>query len=361
MKKNKYTILHLPTSVGGNPWGLSQGERSLGLESSVLYRKSNWLNYPYHINLHLENHKNYIKFIKLISAFFKLRNQYDIFHFNFGSSLIHAPEYGLYHLELPFYPKNKKLFVTYNGCDSRQKYPTMQRRKISACHQSDCYDGICNSGKMDRMRQKSIRKMTKHVKHIWAVNPDLLYFLPEDKSSFLPYSVIVENKRYLPYFSNKKLNIVHAPTNQAAKGSSYILQALEDIQKTHSNEVDIQIIEGIPHAQATKMYQQADLIIDQLLVGWYGGFAIEVMNMRKPVICRIEKDDLHWLPKEMAVDVLEAFIQAEPNNIKEVILRCIADRQFLKEKSEAAIEYANKWHHPEYVASITKANYEEYL
>ena len=37
-------VLHLPTSVGGNAWGLSQAEKTLGIYSQVLVEENNWLN-----------------------------------------------------------------------------------------------------------------------------------------------------------------------------------------------------------------------------------------------------------------------------------------------------------------------------
>jgi hypothetical protein len=352
--------LHLPTSVGGNAWSLAQGERELGLESRVLCASGNWLKYPCDISLHLEQVDNpFVKLARLTAAFLKVRNSYDIYHFNYGSSLIHTAGVGLHHLELPFYPKNKKLFVTYNGCDARQKYPTTKRRTISACHDPDCYEGMCNSGRRDRCKRKSIRKMAAYVKHMWAVNPDLLYFLPPEKSSFLPYAVAVDTTGVVPPdFSKRKLTIVHSPTNRACKGSSYILDALQHIRKSHRNYFEVKLVENVPHEHALHMYRQADLVIDQLLVGWYGGFAVEAMSMGKPVICRIESEDLRFVPKQMADDVLRAFIQGEPPTITDVILRCLEDRRFLREKAEAGTEYARTWHDPRYVARITKEKYE---
>jgi hypothetical protein len=80
--------------------------------------------------------------------------------------------------------------------------------------------------------------------------------------------------------------------------------------------------------------------------------------MGKPVICRIEEEDLHFIPKQMAADLKDAFIQGEETNLKEVILRCIEDREFLQRKSEAGLDYARTWHDPKYVAGITKEAYE---
>ncbi|NET57863.1 MAG: glycosyltransferase [Symploca sp. SIO2E6] len=352
-------VLHLPSSVGGNAWGLAQGERFLGLDSSVLVSRQNWLQYPADINLNLQNYSSQPrKLAKLAQTFLEIRNKYDIFHFNFGSSLIHLPAKHLNQFELPFYPDKAKLFVTYNGCDARQKYLTIQRTKIAACHNTNCYGGQCNSGKLDKYRRQGINKMERYVSHIWALNPDLLYFLPKGKSSFLPYSISFDGIDLFPPKLGKKLKIVHAPTNREAKGSDHILAALQKIQKTQANYIDVSLVENLPHAQALKIYQEADLIIDQVLIGWYGGFAVEAMKMGKPIIARIAQQDLHFLPEQMAKDVVETVIQAEPDTIYQVLLNCIENRQILRKKSEASLEYVNKWHNLKYVANLTKQRYE---
>ena len=94
-------VLHLPTPTAGNSWGLSQGERALGLDSKVLYSVSDWLDYPADINLRLERYHNLVKLPLLFAAFLAIRSKYDVYHFNFGSSLVHAPNQGIFHAELP--------------------------------------------------------------------------------------------------------------------------------------------------------------------------------------------------------------------------------------------------------------------
>jgi hypothetical protein len=342
------------------PWALAQAERALGIESSVLYSQSSWMDYPANTTLRLEQvHGKLARFTKLFRTFLQIRDNYEVFHFNFGQSLLSLQRFGIYEAEVPFYPKDKKLFVTYNGCDARQKYPTIERTTVSACHRSRCYSGICNSGTMDKIKQKRIGKMAQYVGHMWAVNPDLLHFLPKDKSSFLPYLVNVEiTPPKKMDFDKKKLRVIHAPTNRAAKGSDSIIATMEELKGMQDAEVEFQVMEELPHKQAIKNLSQADLVIDQILIGWYGGFAVEAMSMGKPVICRIAEEDLHFIPRSMAADVKEAFINTNQENLKDMILRCIEDRDFLKRKSEAALEYARTWHNPKYVASITKEAYE---
>ena len=351
-------ILHLPTSVGGNAYGLSRGERQLGLQSDTLVTYSTWFDYPADINLQLEKIKSSAgKFLKLFATFLDIRNKYDVFHFNFGSSLIHSYKAQYCQLELPFYPKNSKLFATYNGSDARQKSPTINNSDIPS-HCYDDYFEYIDSEKLDKMRQKSINKMARYVKHIWALNPDLLNVLPSKKSSFLPYTVSLSNNETFPPIFKKKLKILHAPTSRAAKGSDVILSVFDELKTKYKNSIEFILLENVAHKKAYELYKTADLIVDQILIGWYGAVAVELMQMGKPVVARIAEKDLHFIPKPMADDLNETIINAGPTTIYNCLAKIIENPGILKKFSEASIAYAKKWHNPDYVAGITKQQYE---
>lgn len=338
-------------------WGLAQGERRLGLDSKVLTTQKHFLNYPYDISLRWEKRGGFRRFTSSLRAFTKYRNKFDVFHFNYGSTLIDFRTYGIQHWDLPFYPKNKKIVFTYNGCDARQKYKTMERVKVASCYEEGCYSGMCNSGARDKMREKRIHKVSKYAHHIFAVNPDLLYFLPEDISSFLPYSVSNwYDIQPIPLKIDHTIKIVHSATDRGAKGSNYIMQALENLKKNY--KIEILFIESMPNQKALEIYKEADLLIDQVLAGWYGGFAVEGMRMGKPVGVFIREEDLKFIPKEMAKDLEEAVININPSNIGKVLEEYLQNPHLLYHKSEAGVEYVHKWHDPVYVAGITKSIYE---
>jgi hypothetical protein len=356
-------IIHLPTPVGGGAWGVAAGERELGLQSEVLILYDSWLNYPAdriifktHPNSYFEKLTNLAVRIKEVT---NIRNNYDIFHFNFGTSLIDHPSIGLPLADLPFYKKKGKIVVTYNGCDARQKYPTMKRVEIAACHNINCYNGMCNSGKLDQERQLRIKKFDKYADAIFAFNPDLLHFLPE-RAKFLPYAVASwYDIKTLPFKGiDKRLKIVHAPTNRAAKGSDIIIEALNKLEENYGDIIDIILVENIPHKEAIAIYEQADLIIDQILIGWYGGFAVEALKMGKPVMVFIREEDLKFIPAEMAEQCNQAFINANPLNIYEKLCSIAENPGILENYRNAGLEYVNKWHDPLFVANITKTAYE---
>jgi len=350
-------VLHLPESVGGMAWGLAQAEKKLGLDSLVLVRSNNWLNYPYDISLEWQRKSKIRSFLSCVYAFLKYRNLFDVFHFNFGSTLIDFRTYGVHHLDLPFYPKDKKLIFTYNGCDARQKYKTLLNCGVSACHQDNCYNGMCYDGKFDRKREKSITIVSKYAHHIFAVNPDLLHFLPEESSSFLPYTIPSwHDIKTVSAKIEKKIRILHSPTNREAKGSSYILTALNKLSKKY--KIEIMLIENIPNKEALKLYQKADLVIDQVLIGWYGSFAVEVMKMGKPVAVYIRNEDLKYIPGDMAADLKKAVIEIDIFNIERVLEEYLQNPSLLSQKSQAALDYVHRWHEPAYVASLTKEIYE---
>lgn len=345
-------VLHLPTSVGGNAWGLAQAEKKLGLESEVLVVKQNWLNYDADIILNLENKNFFSQSLNLYKTFQNIKNKYDVFHFNYGSSLLDFQKLGLPLLELPFYDKSKKIIFTYNGSDSRAVHPLDYWHELPSPKQT-LYNKIAIE-----IKKRKIQKVAKFADHIFALNPDLLHYLPQ-KATFLPYSIsnwdrIKEVKRK----QKKVIKIVHSPTSRDFKGSTFILEGLEILKKRYNN-IEVQIIENIPHKEALKLYGEADLVIDQVLIGWYGAFGVEAMKMGKPLAVYIREEDLRFIPKAMGEDVKDAIINITPFNIVEKLSLYIENQDLLKQKAQAGLAYSNKWHDPLYVAGIVKSVYED--
>jgi hypothetical protein len=191
-----------------------------------------------------------------------------------------------------------------------------------------------------------------------AVNKLYRYFLPRDKTTFLPYAVAGwEYIKTFKYSIGKKIKIIHAPTNRAAKGSDFILKALENLQKRYKN-IEVILIEKIPYEEALKLYKEAHIVIDQVLIGWYGAFGVEVMKMGKPLGVFIREEDLKFIPKEMADDIKDSVININPYNIETELSKYIENIGLLYKKSQASLDYVNKWHNPLYVASLTKQVYE---
>ena len=59
---------------------------------------------------------------------------------------------------------------------------------------------------------------------------------------------------------------------------------------------ELELVEAKPFWEALQIYGSGDIIVDQLLAGWYGGFAVEAMALGKPVIAYLRAEDLTLIP-----------------------------------------------------------------
>ena len=94
---------------------------------------------------------------------------------------------------------------------------------------------------------------------------------------------------------NRKLRIVHAPSDPKVKGTEYVIKAVEEL-KNEGYKIELDLVKNMPHQEAVEHYKRADIVVDQLLVGWYGVFAIECMALGKPVCVYIREDLKSYLP-----------------------------------------------------------------
>lgn len=346
-------VLHLPTSVGGNSFGLSRGERRLGLNSDVLLSRQNWLNYEYDLCLYLDDRNFLDRLYQSFKTFNNVKGKYDVFHFNYGSSLLDFQKIGLFLLDLPFYPKSAKKVITYNGSDARGVHPVAYWPELG-CPKQSFYERLAI-----QLKKNKIKRAAKYVDHIFALNPDLLNYLPE-KTQFLPYSIAswdMIDRVDKNILAQSRIKVVHSPTSRDLKGSIYIIEAMKVLCNRYSF-IDFEIIENLPHSVAIEKYKSADLILDQVLIGWYGAFGVEAMKMGIPLAVNIRNEDLRFIPYEMARDLEHAIINITPFNIEDKLAEIFEAPQMLIQKREAALEYVHKWHDPLYVAGITKSVYE---
>jgi glycosyltransferase involved in cell wall biosynthesis len=78
--------------------------------------------------------------------------------------------------------------------------------------------------------------------------------------------------------------VVHAPSNREKKGTRHVIEACEQL------DVELDIVEGVPHEEARERYARADIVVDQLNAGWHGVFALESMALGKPVVTYLKED-----------------------------------------------------------------------
>lgn len=352
-------VLHAPTDTGRQAWTLAQAEKRLGLESTVLVYHSTWLNYPNDIDLKMRERSAVGKLTAVGRLLVRIARDYDIVHFNGGRSLMpsspnRAP--WISRLDLQYLKAiGKGVVVTFQGCDVRQYGPCKDRFDVNACV---CCSTPC-SPELDRHKAYIAQGFGKYADALFSLNPDLMWELPE-RAEFLPYATIDLEEWHLEPMDAEKptFTILHAPTNRGVKGTDRIVEAVHAMQQRHP-EVELVLVENTPHDQVRDLYRRADLVIDQVLLGWYGGFAVEAMALGRPVLAYIREDDLHFVPEGMRSDM--PIIKASPDDLDDVLEQVFRDRHGLPELGRRSRRYVERWHDPLTIAAGVKSVYERIL
>lgn len=315
-------VLHCPTNVGAHPQGLAVAERELGIDSVVVDFDETFFEYDVDRVLFPKQAGIVAREARRWRFLVEALRGYDVVHFNFGTSIFQRAFVGapsstaskrslgafylrlLEHRDLPILRAARKaIFVTYQGSDARQMDDSRRRYDVTYAHDVPPDD---LRSFIDDDKRRGIRAFDRYADRIFALNPDLLHVLPP-RAEFVAYASVDprEWQVALPESDSPSLKIVHAPTDRIVKGTQYLIDAVERLR--HAGlPIELSLVEGLSHTDARLVYERADLVVDQLLAGWYGGVAVEAMAMGKPVVAYLRHEDFEPLPAAMRADLLSS-------------------------------------------------------
>jgi glycosyltransferase involved in cell wall biosynthesis len=188
-----------------------------------------------------------------------------------------------------------------------------------------------------------IDKISRYADRIFYVNPDLAVSLPES-AEFLPYAH-VDLRDWQPLRSGDGKGtpvVVHAPFRRGVKGSEYVIEAVRRLQQ-EGVPIEFVLLEGKTREEARRIFERADLLVDQLILGWYGGIAVELMALGKPVVA-FDLQEVRDTAREAAVYVRSN----DPSDFGNRIIGLLDSPQDRKEMGEQGIKRFNEvlaWEH----------------
>jgi hypothetical protein len=367
----KLRVLHCPTSTGGNPQNLAKSERLLGLRSWSLTFHASGFGYDSDETLFSSSTSIWLQQLKAWGVVLRARKNFDVIHYNSGTSIlpwdVPARIYGdnfIVKAVAKMYVRICRIFetrllckkviaVTYQGDDARQGDYCVKNFSICIANEVglDYY-----SPDLDLRKRCRIHWFDEYADLIYALNPDLLWVLPK-RAKFIPYAN-VNILDWTPIVKKPaaKPKVLHAPSHRHAKGTSYIIEAVNRLN-VEGIMFEFILVEGKSNDEARSLYEQADLVIDQLLAGWYGGLAVEVMALGKPVISYLRRSDLVFIPPQMMEEI--PIIEADPLSIYSVLREWLTVKvDDLMERGAQSRKYVEYWHDPTRIANQMKADYE---
>ena len=352
-------VLHGPVNVGNQPWVLSRYERHLGIQSDVVVNYSTW--FGYQVDRCLSDYAR--RSARAITArlLFGLSApwRYHVLHYYFGRSFMTWDDYSA---PMPWWFSDlklakllgRKVFMTLQGCDVRLSHLSAARHAFTPCHEGHCQAVPSCRVTVDARRQQLIDNIIPQCDRVFVLNPELAHYVPG--SVFLPYaSVDVEALEPVWPKSQGPAVILHAPSDEGIKGSRMIIEAIERVRQRIP--IEFILVQGIQHAQAMQLYRQADLVIDQVLTGWYGGFAVEAMALGKPVACYIREADLPHVPAAMRAEL--PLIRLTPDTLEADLTAVLTRQAEWSQWGRQARAFVLRWHHPRRLAAAMVQAYRD--
>lgn len=346
-------ILHIaPQNFAGMPLDFVKMHRRFGTESRLITLYENTINFEEDVCLgfklpagkgaklwrdsKISSSSNELKYNQpkniAEKLFFKLRDisnkpainniikrhdlfSYDIYHFDGGMDLFRDLRFAREIKE-----KGKKIVCCYYGSDLRTR------------------------GVFKELDEMSDLNLTVEFDHL-SIHKNINYiFFPFDVSE---YEIRKKN--------NKKIKIIHSPTNRKFKGTDKILKVINEIDKMR--QIEFILIENMDRNKVLEIKSSCDLAIDQVggeMGGTgYGKNSIENLSMGVPTFTEFTEDYLSFIREN-------PFVHSTVDTLGDNIIRLIDNEILRNEISISGRLWVEKYHSFDSVNKMMQKYYKKY-
>jgi glycosyltransferase involved in cell wall biosynthesis len=322
-------VLPAPVNVAGGPGAISEGLRELGVESTLVVFNERPFERGFDVNLELRDTSRVssvpFNLPKQLRALTWALREFDVFHFHAGLTL--APR----RITLPLLRRRGKGIVFQSwGSDLRGR----------------------SASEVGYLRQAGAVIVGSYLTRRLAPRG------PWPEYDVVPPAIVLRDWEPAPAEPGVVVRVAHAPSKRAVKGTEAVIAAVDTL-RGRGAQIELDLIEGVPNREARVRYAAADVIVDQLKIGWYGMFAIESMALGKPVVVHLDE--------EAAAETEEAFglelplVRADEGNLENVLAGLLEVRETLPEFGRRSREYVERVHAHTSVAKRVLEIYERVM
>ena len=296
-------VTHCPVNIAGIPWENVQALRRKGVDARLVVFERGKLHHE--ADWSLDRRGNIARRLATqFAAFAKLAPQTDIFHFYFGLTLIPKS------IQFPLLRAlRKKSVFHYLGSDIRGK----SRDELA---------------------------FGKRANAEIVGSYDAIRWVPE--AHVIPPGLDLREFKPVPPSDDPRPLVVHAPSNREKKGTQQVIDACTQL------DVELDIVEGVPHEEARERYARADIVVDQLRAGWHGVFALESMALGKPVVTHLKPDVVERSAEGFGIRV--PIVPATSETLVGALRPLVADPALRREIGAASRAYVEAVHDIDRVA-----------
>jgi Glycosyl transferases group 1 len=296
-------VVHCPVNVAGIPWENVRALRRKGIEARLvvferaeLHPEADWS---------LDRHGGFARRqATQWAALARVLPHTDVFHFYFGLTLVPKS------LQFPILQAfGKKSVYHFLGSDIRGRTPA----ELAYGRRADAQI----VGSFDALRWVPAAEM---------IPPGL------DLRPFTP----------VPPSDRRRPLVVHAPSNRSKKGTEDVIAACALLP------VELDLVEGVQHDDARERYARADIVVDQLVAGWHGIFALEAMALGKPVVAYLKPDAVEQTERAYGTKV--PIVPATADTLVEALRPLVADVELRRRIGAESRAYVERFHDIDVIA-----------
>jgi glycosyltransferase involved in cell wall biosynthesis len=264
---------------------------------------------------------------KYLYYFLKFFWQHNTFIFLSGQTLLP------YNLDLPILKLfHKKTIMWFMGSDIRH-YESLEAAAKKAG--LEYYKSKDQGGgpKALKRKMRMIHMVERYVDYIIS-HPNVSQLLTRKYYTiFIPKDIC--NIRY-NNISNPKPIVVHAPSDDEYKGTSYIVETVERL-RIEAHDFKFCLLRNVSNIKLLETLSEADIVVDQLFETAPGGFTIESMAAGCAVLGG-NVPEFSGFPPELPI------IHTDPSNIYQNLKMLLENPELRRELGEKGRKYVEKYH-----------------
>ncbi|HRP67945.1 MAG TPA: hypothetical protein PLY93_00215 [Turneriella sp.] len=199
--------------------------------------------------------------------------------------------------------------------------------------------------------EKQVARWSKYGTHI-SSGCDWVYYVPHWHTLMLGHFCIdlakihFNSNESIPkkFNSKRPLRLFHAPNHKAIKGSNFFINAVKELRE-EGCAIELNLKQGVPNSEIQESIQDCDVVLDQLIIGWYAMFSIEAMSHGKPVVCYLSEELLEFYTVAGLITPHEVpIINASALNVKSIICDIYTGKIPLKNLGINGRKFVEKHH-----------------
>ena len=130
------------------------------------------------------------------------------------------------------------------------------------------------------------------------------------------------------------------------KGTPHVVAAVERL-KSEGHNVEYVFADNLHIADVRFIQAQADIVVEQLIYGWWGSTGVETMALGKPVVCYLRNEWKENFFRNFPEYDSLPIVEADTATIYDVLKQLVLDEKLRERKGRESREFAEQHFSPE--------------